>query len=215
MTIIAWTLPDPEGERLCAGSQLCSPWWSTWGPLTFFCQITDPGVVSCCLAASWCFSLSRDLGQVQPGAHHSDVHLCGCNPLLAPVNAFYPKTEKGKNISDEILCSFWQKSATRPSGTPAVAASCSISPKNACSPKCLMSRAGPEQVNMPDESLNRLSGLPSLFVQQLRLHASTAGGKGSIPGLGMKIPHAWWQKKKENPKNKLLTLTWGFQKIKS
>ena len=124
MTIIAWTLPDPEGERLCAGSRLCSPWWSTWGPLTFFCQITDPGVVSCCLAASWCFYLSRELGQVQPGAHHSDVHLCGCNPLLAPVNAFYPKTEKGKNISDEILCSFWQKSATRPRGTAGVVASC-------------------------------------------------------------------------------------------
>ena len=30
----------------------------------------------------------------------------------------------------------------------------------------------------------------SLAVQWLRLHASTAGGAGSIPGWGTKIPHA-------------------------
>ena len=30
----------------------------------------------------------------------------------------------------------------------------------------------------------------SLVVQWLRLRASTAGGKGSIPGWGTKIPHA-------------------------
>ena len=30
----------------------------------------------------------------------------------------------------------------------------------------------------------------SLAVQWLRLHASTAGGMGSIPGRGTKIPHA-------------------------
>ena len=29
----------------------------------------------------------------------------------------------------------------------------------------------------------------SLVVQWLRLHASTAGGTGSIPGQGAKIPH--------------------------
>ena len=29
-------------------------------------------------------------------------------------------------------------------------------------------------------------------VQWLRLHASTAGGVGSIPGQGTKIPHAVW-----------------------
>ena len=30
----------------------------------------------------------------------------------------------------------------------------------------------------------------SLVVQWLGLHASTAGGQGSIPGWGTKIPHA-------------------------
>ena len=29
-------------------------------------------------------------------------------------------------------------------------------------------------------------------VQKLRLSVSTAGGRGSIPGLGTKIPHAVW-----------------------
>ena len=39
----------------------------------------------------------------------------------------------------------------------------------------------------------------SLVVQWLRLHASTAGGGGSIPGQGTKIPHALGhgQKKKK------------------
>ena len=32
----------------------------------------------------------------------------------------------------------------------------------------------------------------SLVVQWLRLHASSAGGAGSIPGWGTKIPHAVW-----------------------
>ena len=32
----------------------------------------------------------------------------------------------------------------------------------------------------------------SLVVQWLRLRASTAGGAGSIPGRGTKIPHAAW-----------------------
>jgi len=37
----------------------------------------------------------------------------------------------------------------------------------------------------------------SLGVQWLRLHASTAGGVGSIPGQGTKIPYASaWPKKK-------------------
>ena len=38
------------------------------------------------------------------------------------------------------------------------------------------------------------------MVQWLRLHASTAGGRGSIPGRGTKIPHAvrHSQKIKEN-----------------
>ena len=33
----------------------------------------------------------------------------------------------------------------------------------------------------------------SLMVQWLGLHTSTAGGAGSIPGLGTKISHAKWQ----------------------
>ena len=37
----------------------------------------------------------------------------------------------------------------------------------------------------------------SLVVQWLRLHASTAGGAGSIPGWGTKIPHALWYGKKK------------------
>ena len=39
----------------------------------------------------------------------------------------------------------------------------------------------------------------SLVVQWLRLRASTAGGAGSIPGRGTRIPHAvgHGQKKKE------------------
>ena len=40
----------------------------------------------------------------------------------------------------------------------------------------------------------------SLVAQWLRLHASSAGGVGSIPGWGTKIPHSVWhgQKKKKN-----------------
>ena len=43
----------------------------------------------------------------------------------------------------------------------------------------------------------------SLVVQWLRLHTSIAGGTGTNPGQGTKIPHASWygqKKKKENPK---------------
>ena len=43
----------------------------------------------------------------------------------------------------------------------------------------------------------RASGV-SQVVQWLRLHASTAGGMGSIPGLGTKIPHAAWCGQKDN-----------------
>ena len=39
----------------------------------------------------------------------------------------------------------------------------------------------------------------SLVVQWLRLCASNAGGVGSIPGQGAKIPYASWPKK---PKHK-------------
>ena len=42
----------------------------------------------------------------------------------------------------------------------------------------------------------------SLVVQWLRLHASTAGGTGSIPGQGTKIPHATQSSQKKK------RLTW-------
>ena len=42
----------------------------------------------------------------------------------------------------------------------------------------------------------------SLVVQRLRLHASTAGGTGSISGRGTKIPQATWCGQKQKQKNK-------------
>ena len=47
----------------------------------------------------------------------------------------------------------------------------------------------------------------SLAVQWLRLRASTAGGTGSIPGWGAKIPHTTWhgQKIKKIKKKKNAT----------
>ena len=47
--------------------------------------------------------------------------------------------------------------------------------------------------------LRKVRGGTSLAVQWLRLHASTAGGAGSIPGTGTKIPRAtgYCQKKKD------------------
>ena len=42
-------------------------------------------------------------------------------------------------------------------------------------------------------------GIP-LAVQWLRLHTSTAGCAGSIPGQGAKIPHAAWRGKKKKKK---------------
>ena len=41
---------------------------------------------------------------------------------------------------------------------------------------------------------------PSMEVQWLRLHASTGGGVGLIPGWGAKIPHLVRQKKKKHKK---------------
>ena len=41
----------------------------------------------------------------------------------------------------------------------------------------------------------------SLAVQWLGLHASTAGGTGSIPGRGTNIPHAMRHSQKKPPKN--------------
>ena len=36
------------------------------------------------------------------------------------------------------------------------------------------------------------------LVQWLRLHAFTAGGTGSIPGQGTKIPYATWHRQNIN-----------------
>ena len=36
------------------------------------------------------------------------------------------------------------------------------------------------------------------MAQWLRIRASTAGGMGSIPGQGNKIPHAAWRGQKTN-----------------
>ena len=44
--------------------------------------------------------------------------------------------------------------------------------------------------------INCAWGLTSLAVQWLGLHASTAGGVGSIPGQGTEIPQAAWHGQK-------------------
>ena len=43
---------------------------------------------------------------------------------------------------------------------------------------------------------------PSLAVQRLRLHTSTSGSAGSIPGQGAKISHATWRDQKIKKKKK-------------
>ena len=48
----------------------------------------------------------------------------------------------------------------------------------------------------------------SLVVQWLGLQASSAGGSGSIPGWGPKIPHAMWHGQK-NPKTTNTTTPQG------
>ena len=56
----------------------------------------------------------------------------------------------------------------------------------------------------------------SLVVQWLRLCTSTAGGMGSIPGRGTKIPHATWhglKKKKERKREKGRDLTHTEEKV--
>ena len=42
----------------------------------------------------------------------------------------------------------------------------------------------------------------SLAVQWLRLHTSTTGDTGSIPGWGIKTLHAMWPKKKKKEREK-------------
>ena len=41
-----------------------------------------------------------------------------------------------------------------------------------------------------------------MVVQWLGFHASTAGGQGSIPGQGTKIPQAAWHGQKKKKKKK-------------
>jgi len=48
-----------------------------------------------------------------------------------------------------------------------------------------------------EKNFNNEARGPSLVVQWLRLHMSTAGGTGSIPGWGTKIPHDTARKRKE------------------
>ena len=51
----------------------------------------------------------------------------------------------------------------------------------------------------------------SLAVQWLRLRASNAGGEGSIPGQGTKIPHAmWWGQKKQKEKHHDLCAMYAY-----
>ena len=43
-----------------------------------------------------------------------------------------------------------------------------------------------------DRNAFEVAGRTSLTVQRLRLHASTPGSMGSVPGQGTKIPRATW-----------------------
>ena len=74
------------------------------------------------------------------------------------------------------------------------------------------------RLSLVESNINNNSG-NSPAVQWLRLHASTAGSMGSIPGWGTKISHATWHGQKE--KNSipivrhapLLSLLWGWQSV--
>ena len=48
----------------------------------------------------------------------------------------------------------------------------------------------------------------SLVAQLLRLHVSTAGGVGLIPGRGIKIPHAALDMAKNKPEKKVVSFEW-------
>ena len=68
---------------------------------------------------------------------------------------------------------------------------------------CYIDRRGHQNAWCPfhaQESVKKQSSGSSLVVQWLRLCASSAGGVGSIPGQGAKIPHAtgYGQKLKVN-----------------
>ena len=51
----------------------------------------------------------------------------------------------------------------------------------------------------------------SLAVQWLRFHASNAGGMGSIPDLGIKIPHAMWPSKKKKKRNEWIMIHTSYK----
>lgn len=46
-----------------------------------------------------CFPLDfpRHIREVKPGADNSDLHLCGCDAVLAPADPLHPQAEEGKN----------------------------------------------------------------------------------------------------------------------
>lgn len=46
-----------------------------------------------------CFPLDfpRHIREVKPGADNSDLYLCGCNTVLAPVDPLHSQAEEGKN----------------------------------------------------------------------------------------------------------------------
>ena len=60
-----------------------------------------------------------------------------------------------------------------------------------------------------EEEIKSNSQGTSLAVQWLRLGASTAGGTGSIPGHGTKIPHATLCSQKKKKKSNSQISTWG------
>ena len=62
-------------------------------------------------------------------------------------------------------------------------------------PGPLVEEGSPSQKRQDVAIKRRTNDRTSLAVQWLRLHASAAGGVGSIPGWGTKIPHATLPKK--------------------
>ena len=52
-------------------------------------------------------------------------------------------------------------------------------------------------------------GLP-WWSSDLRLHAPNAGGTGSIPGQGTKIPHAAWRTQKKKKKVSIYSLLFSL-----
>ena len=69
---------------------------------------------------------------------------------------------------------------------------------------------------IPNRMAERKQNRNSLVVQWLGLHASTAGGLGSIPGQGTKIPQAsWWGQKQTNKQKPNDTKSWQQSTMQS